>query len=389
VKNSTLIMELELKIGGGLLSIIKMQTEQVRSLSEKLKSSSLQLDQNIESIFSAIRSASWQGQSKDEFVNYLMKVRKHINLLISNMEILGADLNREVDQWEGVDREFYTKTLVAKELISPEISGLLGLPAVGIGINRYLTGYLWSKDIDDIFNFYERNRKGKAFEGELIEANIHFEFTDEEGNVHYYGAEDGEVIPISWDESSQLPEGALGGYNNGPPPTITLNEKLKSGNAYDLRGTIAHEMQHALDYEAGRSNVQIKNKPFHELQNGKYHQKTQTELDNLDWRQLEESFENSCAERVKTEIAAHARGYEFNPLKETGEGVLNMDNVYSSEEFKVVLNDRDYADYYRHNIEEGFQSQGMNVDVDIYWDSFNESIQVEINNVEKVTEFYA
>jgi hypothetical protein len=113
---------------------------------------------------------------------------------------------------------------------------------------------------------------------------------------------------------------------------------------------------------------------------------TQEEIDSYDWSSVEDSFATSCTERVKTEITAHARGYEFNPLKETGEGVLNSDNVYTPQENKIILNDRGYSEIYEQNIRDSFLSQGITVEVDVYWNDLSNSIQVDIMNANGLIE---
>lgn len=353
--------------------IIHMDTESVYKLSATIAACANGLEERGLAVKKQLDPTQWEGEARDGFVFQVKTCISNLSNLRDEIDNLNLALNREIDQWLQVDNNSTLEHLSENNMLT---SGLGSM----IGINRYILGFFIEKEIDQVFKYFGDSPKGKALVEDIASANIRFEFDDEEGNVHYIGAENGEVVSISWVDESELPVDAGGGYSDGPPPTIKILNSLQNGSAYEIRDTIAHEMQHAIDSKTGRENIDIKYQPYDEISKDYYRSLTQEEIEQYDWSNLEDAFAASCSERVKTEIAAHARGYAFNPLKQTGENVLNMDTTYTSKEYKVILNDRGYADYYEQNIRDSFLTQGISVDVDVFWNEEFNRVQVDILN---------
>lgn len=214
-------------------------------------------------------------------------------------------------------------------------------------------------------------------------ANLRFEYI-KDGEIFYFGAENGEIIQITWVDNSNI-EGKMGVYSidsTNNSQSILINKELK--NNYDLRETIAHEMQHAIDYKIGRVDQEIIGKPYQSLEAMSIRTKSQEEINQINWDSLENEFGASIRERVHSEIASHSRGYEFNPLDQSGEKILNMDNTYTSSEYEIILNERDYASFYEEQVEETFRNLGLDADINVYWDNASNSVRVDIIDVDKI-----
>jgi hypothetical protein len=177
--------------------------------------------------------------------------------------------------------------------------------------------------------------------------------------------------------------GALGGYNGGPPPTINLSEELQNATQFDLQGVLAHEMQHAIDYYSGNVDRNLVDLPYNQL-NEILPTISKDNLSSYDWSNLENQFSASCMDRLKTEINAHSRGYTLDPKIESGQSKVNMDGVFTPDEFKFVLNEREYRRIYEGNIVDSFKEMGFDADVNIWWDSDNNKVSVDIIDVRQI-----
>ena len=180
-------------------------------------------------------------------------------------------------------------------------------------------------------------------------ANLRFEYI-KDGEKFYFGAENGEIIPITWVDDAEIPKSKGVYIQDTDSKSILLNNILNIN--YDIRETIAHEMQHAIDYKIGRVDKEIIGKPYQTFEDMNFINYSQNAIIYINWDNLESEFEASIRERVHSEIASHSRGYEFNPLDQSGEKILNMDNTYTSSEYEIILNERDYASFYEEQLEE-------------------------------------
>ena len=225
--------------------LIHMDTEIVTKLSSSINQCANTIDERSRAIRTTVESASWEGDSRDDLVYRTANQLTNLSNLKLQLEGLSLQLQREIDQWVQVDRNSITDYLSNNNLPLSGLGLAFGIAPNSLRISQYLIGFMLNKEINEIFDYFEGSQAGKAFQKEVENANIRFEYMDEEGNVHFFGDQNGEIVSISWVSASDLREGSSGGYNNGPPPTIEILDTLKSGSAYQLRETIAHEMQHA------------------------------------------------------------------------------------------------------------------------------------------------
>ena len=352
--------------------IIHMDTEVVSNFANSIKKSSNYIEEKTNSLAGILKSMPWEGGSREELVSQTGAVLNKITELKLELSNLGLQLESEINQWIEVDKGSNLKIISENNVISSSFSSF-------IASFIYPFGIFFKKDVDGVFEYFLDDQRGKDLLDDCKAANIRFEY-DKDGKKYYFGAENGEIIQINWVDPSTIP-GAKGVYSPNKS-SILLNNDLS--NNYDIRETLAHEMQHAIDYETKRVDTEIIEKPYQSFDKLSPAIKSQKEIDEINWNGLEKEFEASISERVHSEILAHSRGYDFNPELQTGESIFNMDNTYTSSEYKVILNQRGYASVYEKELEETFKEQGLDAAINVYWDNSSNSVRVNISDVNKI-----
>jgi uncharacterized protein YukE len=355
--------------------IIHMDTEVVSNFANSIKKCSNYIEENTNALAGILKSMPWEGGSREELVSQSGAVLNKISELKLELIKLSQQLEAEINQWIEVDQGSNLKLILENGLTGYTlISGLVDI--------KYLFGFYKKKDVDGVFEFFLDDQRGKDLLDDCKAANIRFEY-EKDGEKYYFGADEGEIISIEWVEPSEIPNSnGVFSQESNSISSIMLNKELS--NNYDIRETIAHEMQHAIDYKMGIVDSEIVIKPYQTMENLGLTSNPEIQIDQINWNEIEKEFEASLTERVHTEILAHTRGYEFNPELQTGESILNMDNTYTSSEYKVILNQRGYASVYEKQLEETFKEQGLDAAINVYWDNSSESVKVDINNVTKI-----
>jgi len=355
--------------------IIHMDTEVVSNFANSIKKCSNYIEENTNALAGILKSMPWEGGSREELVSQSGAVLNKISELKLELIKLSQQLEAEINQWIEVDQGSNLKLILENGLTGYTlISGLVDI--------KYLFGFYKKKDVDGVFEFFLDDQRGKDLLDDCKAANIRFEY-EKDGEKYYFGADEGEIISIEWVEPSEIPNSnGVFSQESNSISSIMLNKELS--NNYDIRETIAHEMQHAIDYKMGTVDSEIVIKPYQTMENLGLTSNPEIQIDQINWNEIEKEFEASLTERVHTEILAHTRGYEFNPELQTGESILNMDNTYTSSEYKVILNQRGYASVYEKQLEETFKEQGLDAAINVYWDNSSESVKVDINNVTKI-----
>jgi len=147
--------------------------------------------------------------------------------------------------------------------------------------------------------------------------------------VGYTGSDGGiQIIPISLDELS----GATGEYDHhitfGGQLTLSTSRWTYPLTGMDLANTLAHEMQHALDYKLGITKI------------------VDVNMANPDIHALEADLTESVKYRVLTEVRAHARGQSVvDETDFTLNDITRFDQL-SPEQIKDILEDRGYKQDY-------------------------------------------
>ena len=355
--------------------IIHMDTEVVSNFANSIKKSSNYIEEKTNSLAGILKSMPWEGGSREELVSQAGAVVNKISELRLELINLSQQLEAEINQWIEVDRGMNPKIISENNIFSISFGSFIESFIFPFG--KFL-----KKDVDGVFEFLLDDQRGKDLLDDCKAANIRFEY-EKDGEKFYFGADEGEIISIEWVEPSEIPNSkGVFSQESNLSSSIKLNKELS--NNYDIRETIAHEMQHAIDYKMGTVDSEIVIKPYQTMENLGLTSNPEIQIDQINWDEIEKEFEASLTERVHTEILAHTRGYEFNPELQTGESILNMDNTYTSSEYKVILNQRGYASVYEKQLEETFKEQGLDAAINVYWDNSSESVKVDINNVTKI-----
>jgi len=357
------------------------------NLVEKLHNSYIQLNESFEIIINNCHSMNWEGLSRDEFIGNLFTLQKHQQSTLEQLENLANALKHEINQWEQADAQFgdhYISHLSEHNLAGALKFGILSNLNLGFLFPNIVMNLVSGKaNLNNTFSYFQEADEVKDLINQATEANIRFQLIDENGIVvDEFGAENGILIPVQWVSADSMP-GALGGYNGGPPPTINLSEELQNATQFDLQGVLAHEMQHAIDYYSGNVDRNLVDLPYNQL-NEILPTISKDNLSSFDWSNLENQFSASCMDRLKTEINAHSRGYTLDPKIESGQSKVNMDGVFTPDEFKFVLNEREYRRIYEGNIVDSFKEMGFDADVNIWWDSDNNKVSVDIIDVRQI-----
>lgn len=304
-----------------------METDEVRLLASKMREMAELFQSRADSIYSQIQNADWWGGSRDEFVGEIAQVCSTMRIYAENCDILWSRLETEIIQWEETANVF--------------MGGVVGL-------NILYTTYLGNSSISrDLIT-------------DARDAGITFIIKGPPDQR--LGAENGEIVNILWAKPST--PGALGEQSYDPETgqsTIVIDPELKGGDSGELGGIIAHEMQHALDYNSGIVDIP----DFQELE--RY-------VKDGDFSQAENWLESYYTEKIKTEVNAHARGYAVDPninydRGQNVENKVNLDGVVTADEAKFIFGERTYGSLYNKDAEqlinEQYKDQHLKVVVDM------------------------
>jgi predicted SprT family Zn-dependent metalloprotease len=348
--------------------IIHMDTEHVDAIIQDLQLFSGQVEDSLQGTTVGLIQMSWEGGSREDFLRRHRSSCTKMDGLLNSLFDLRLLLRREVEQWQEVSQTF---------------EGIVSSQTPLLPVNPATEHDFWGRNnIGNVINHFRDHPEAEELRQAAIEANITFVFTDEDGKTYYFGAVNGQKVPVSWGRVREMGLFVGGEYsdlNNG----IKINKKLILGNEEELQMTLAHEMQHAIDYKTGRANEMVRNKPYYEIDSAGFDKMSPDEVQSYNWEELESSLAASCNERAKTEVRAHARGYAMDDGYNHGENIVNTDTVYTPEEYQFVLEDRAYASTYQDNIESFLAEQGISANADVCWNDQSQQIEVKLHHVRK------
>lgn len=78
---------------------IHMETESVQATAQKLDQIVVDIQEDIQTLGSAIRTLDWQGGARDEFINDFTRLEKSFTDLAEQGALLGRRVRSEVDEW--------------------------------------------------------------------------------------------------------------------------------------------------------------------------------------------------------------------------------------------------------------------------------------------------
>lgn len=85
---------------------IRMDTDAVRAMSSRLRQTADSMDTRLASIKSAVESAGWQSQAREEFIMQLEMLKRSAAQSSEVMRLMARASDRKADQWEAIANVF-------------------------------------------------------------------------------------------------------------------------------------------------------------------------------------------------------------------------------------------------------------------------------------------
>jgi surface antigen/uncharacterized protein YukE len=86
--------------------IVKMDTDNVRAMAAKMRSSAESFQQHIDSIHHSVVSAGWQSQAREEFILQLEMMRTGVQQTEDALKMMATAADRKSEQWESIASVF-------------------------------------------------------------------------------------------------------------------------------------------------------------------------------------------------------------------------------------------------------------------------------------------
>jgi len=112
--------------------IIHMETEEVRSVAQKLDQTSFNIYQQVADLGKTLNGLDWQSPSRDSFVSDFAELRRKFQVCTEQGATLGLRMQREVEEWIAVDNaEANSPTLDTRSAIMLPNDGIPPIPFPG------------------------------------------------------------------------------------------------------------------------------------------------------------------------------------------------------------------------------------------------------------------
>ena len=134
-------------------SVIHMDTEETRSVAQKLDQTSFDIHQMIAAFGNSLRALNWQGGGRDEFVNDFQSLEKQFLAEADRGALLSLRIKREVEEWLEADNGFLRQEIGS---VAPQISLSSPVPSEEEG-----KPYKWYKIPKAILKFVSKVIKNK------------------------------------------------------------------------------------------------------------------------------------------------------------------------------------------------------------------------------------
>ncbi len=99
--------------------ILRMDPEPVLVCAYQLRTNSIEIRQQAQSLAASVRSLEWYSPVRDHFQAEMEHLALSLNRLADEGEVLAARLERESDQWQQLDEHFagqYRQAIVSLNL---------------------------------------------------------------------------------------------------------------------------------------------------------------------------------------------------------------------------------------------------------------------------------
>ena len=140
-------------------SVIHMDTEETRSVAQKLDQTSFDIHQMIAAFGNSLRALNWQGGGRDEFVNDFQSLEKQFLAEADRGALLSLRIKREVEEWLEADNGFLRQEIGS---VAPQISLSSPVPSEEEG-----KPYKWYKIPKAILKFVSKVIKNTENSGKV------------------------------------------------------------------------------------------------------------------------------------------------------------------------------------------------------------------------------
>ncbi len=315
------------------MTIIHMETEATRQLASRLEEKANQLLDFGDALAANCYKMDWQGKSRDEFLDNTLTVKKQLSELGELLDALASRLRQEIAQWELADAQFADGQSLGAMWLNQNHLQFVD--------HVWLTHENISK-LANTFALFTTSSEGRDLIAQAYAAGLFFVIIENGQEVGWLGDPNGKRIPINWNEL----EGAYGQYIPTPGnEQIEMNTNHADG-MHVYWNTLAHEMQHAIDFNTDALDMQAISK-----MNDLFTTTPAETVQTMPVNDIEAILEQGLTEYVKSEVNAHDRGHRIDPTKNYFEDRLDAsDGIYTREEFNYVINTRGYEKNYEQHI---------------------------------------
>jgi hypothetical protein len=218
-----------------------MEVETVLSLTNKMKLFAEILTQKHQMVRSLAGNIDWSGDAREQFSADINSLINSVDKLTDNILILSRQLSKEIDQWVTADRTGSKK--IQTVVPANDLTKLQKVIGTGRILKSWIVGLKDPPQLNEVWENLRETQTGKDLERLARENNICFILP----NGDLIGDSNAVIqIPINFGKTIG------GGSYNPSNGTITISDdKLQTGGLIGLTATLAHEMQHAIDYATG------------------------------------------------------------------------------------------------------------------------------------------
>ncbi len=162
------------------MAILHMETGLVRSTGQQLKQTTNALTDQVQLLYQFANSlaSSWQGASRDEFLDEMNLLLRNFNSLAEEGNNLCLRLQTEVDEWKAVDRRFGDQVAGAPVTIVPTTPAVseVGQASTLIvqdfdGLMNYEPQYSdqFGDTLEELYEYLRDSLNGEVGETDLIQ----------------------------------------------------------------------------------------------------------------------------------------------------------------------------------------------------------------------------
>jgi len=226
------------------MTIIHMEVETVRSLANRMQLFAEALTQRHQSVNNFVRNIDWSGDARERFSADANSVINSLDKMADSILISSRHLSKEVEQWVSVDS---TGSEKIQAINPPANSSFMNDMMNGIRapliFAAWISGKIDSWELNEVWWYLGKTSTGKDLERLARENNMCFILP----NGERIGDPNAVIqVPVNFGKTES------GGYFDPDTNSIIISDdRPLSDGVIGLSGTLAHEMQHAIDHASG------------------------------------------------------------------------------------------------------------------------------------------